>query len=70
MKDKDIPGIDSQKFEIVLDKEWFPKETDFKFIAGWNSAEKRLEQIINKLQKEEISSVVYALREVIKRMKK
>lgn len=44
-------------------------QTKLDFNQGWNSAEKRLEQIINKLQKEEISSVVYVLREVIKRMR-
>lgn len=39
------------------------------FIEGWNSAEQKLEQIAKQLQKEDITSVVYALREVIKRMK-
>ena len=45
----------------------FQSRTDF--TEGWDSAEKRLEQIAKQLQKEDITSVVYALREVIKRMK-
>lgn len=45
----------------------FQSRTDF--TEGWDSAEKRLEQIVKQLQKEDITSVVYALREVIKRMK-
>ena len=45
------------------------KLVDKSFIEGWNSAEERLEQIAKQLQKEDITSVVYALREVIKRMK-
>lgn len=44
-------------------------QTKLDFNKGWNSAEERLEQIIKQLQKEDITSVVYALREVIKRMK-
>jgi len=45
----------------------FQSRTDF--TEGWESAEKRLEQIVKQLQKEDITSVVYALREVIKRMR-
>jgi len=44
-------------------------QTKLDFNKGWNSAEQRLEQIAKQLQKEDITSVVYALREVIKRMK-
>ena len=45
----------------------FQSRTDFN--KGWDSAEQKLEQIAKQLQKEDITSVVYALREVIKRMK-
>ena len=45
----------------------FQSRTDF--TEGWDSAEQKLEQITKQLQKEDITSVVYALREVIKRMK-
>ena len=45
-------------------------QTKLDFNKGWNSAEQKLEQIAKQLQKEDITSVVYALREVIKRMKK
>lgn len=44
-------------------------QTKLDFNKGWNSAEQKLEQIAKQLQKEDITSVVYALREVIKRMK-
>ena len=44
-------------------------QTKLDFNKGWDSAEQRLEQIVKQLQKEDITSVVYALREVIKRMK-
>lgn len=44
-------------------------QTKLDFNKGWNSAEERLEQIIKQLQKEDITSTVYILREVIKRMK-
>ena len=43
-------------------------EDEANFLMGWNAATEKLKQIINQLQKEDISSVVYALREVIKRM--
>ena len=45
----------------------FQSRTDF--TEGWDSAEERLEQIIKQLQKEDITSTVYILREVLKRMK-
>lgn len=45
------------------------KLVDKAFLKGWNSAEEKLEQIIKQLQKEQITSTVYILREVIKRMK-
>ena len=45
----------------------FQSRTDFN--KGWNSAEQKLKQIVKQLQKEDITSVIYALREVIKRMK-
>ena len=44
-------------------------QTKLDFNKGWDSAEQKLEQISKQLQKEDITSVVYALREVIKRMK-
>lgn len=44
-------------------------QTKLDFNKGWNSAEEKLEQIIKQLQKEQITSTVYILREVIKRMK-
>lgn len=40
------------------------------FIKGWNSAEEKLKQILEQLQKEDISSTIYILREVLKRMQK
>lgn len=56
--------------EVLEDDEW-DKNLQYRepFIEGWNSAEQKLEQIAKQLQKEDITSVVYALREVIKRMK-
>ena len=45
-------------------------QTKLDFNKGWDSAEQKLEQIAKQLQKEDTTSVVYALREVIKRMKK
>ena len=56
--------------EILEDDEW-DKNLQYRepFIEGWNFAEQKLEQIAKQLQKEDITSVVYALREVIKRMK-
>lgn len=53
------------------DREGLSWENDYaetSFTEGWDSAEERLEQIIKQLQKEDITSTVYILREVIKRM--
>ena len=57
--------------EVVDDPMYAPDvlQTKLDFNKGWNSAEQKLEQIAKQLQKEDITSVVYALREVIKRMK-
>ena len=57
--------------EVVDDPMYAPDvfQSRTAFTEGWDSAEKRLEQIVKQLQKEDITSVVYALREVIKRMK-
>lgn len=44
-------------------------ETATAFRMGWNSAEEELKKIVEQLQKEDISSTVYILREVLKRMK-
>lgn len=44
-------------------------EEEAAFLMGWIAAENKLKQIINQLQKEDISSTVYILREVLKRMK-
>lgn len=43
MKDKGTPGINPQKFEIVLDKEW--QEGKVHYIAGFDCYEK--ERCIN-----------------------
>ena len=37
MKDKETPGINPQKFEIVLDKEW--QEGKVHYIAGFDDYE-------------------------------
>ena len=58
--------------EVVDDPMYAPDvfQSRIDFTEGWDSAEQKLEQIAKQLQKEDITSVVYALREVIKRMKK
>lgn len=53
------------------DREGLSWENDYaetSFIEGWNSAEEKLGRIIKQLQKEQITSTVYILREVLKRM--
>lgn len=55
------------QYEQMYAPDIFQSKKDF--IQGWNSAEQKLEKIINQIQKEDITSTVYILREVIKRMK-
>lgn len=44
------------------------KSTTGAFKDGYNAAIKNLKQIVQQLQKEQITSTVYILREVVKRM--
>jgi len=54
------------KDEEMYRPDTLQSKLDFKY--GYNSAIKNLKQIVTQLQKEDISSTVYLLREVIKRM--
>lgn len=45
-------------------------QSNLDFLKGWNSAEEKLKQILEQLQKEDISSTIYILREVLKRMQR
>lgn len=57
--------------KMFCDREGLSWENDYaekSFIKGYNSAIKNLKKITQQLQKEDITSTVYILREVIKRM--